>query len=154
MFTIPPDKDNNARICEDSIEFTMADSSPPSFVTFHKIVSMVLPDSNFNSNSSEFPTLESRLHKCDMNITPLSREEVRRRLQDHDDDESEHEEPPMSKLMSIVVGTKTRHVQSRPTPINDPIIRDRLIDAEKLEDKIIALDYRLKLDQCLHRSYF
>jgi hypothetical protein len=44
-------------------------------------------------------------------------------------------------------------VKRRPTPLNDPLIRDRLIDPKTLEEQIIALDFRLQLDHCLQSNY-
>jgi hypothetical protein len=78
--------------------------------------------------------LSTRYARCDTQFEPITREEARQRLK-------LQEESPS-------------RVQRRGTPLNDPVIKARLIDETSLENKIIALDYRLKLDGCLQNQYF
>jgi hypothetical protein len=85
--------------------------------------------------------LESRLRRCESNITPMTPEEARQRII--------YEEKAPITLKTLVHGP----VKRRPTPLNDPLIRDRLIDPKKLEEQIIALDFRLQLDHCLQSNY-
>ena len=76
--------------------------------------------------------LRTRFARCDTQFEPITREEARQRLK-------LQEESP----------SRVR----RGTPLNDPVIKARLIDETSLENKIIALDYRLKLDGCLQNQY-
>ena len=85
--------------------------------------------------------LESRLRRCESNITPMTPEEARQRII--------YEAKAPITLKTLVHGP----VKRRPTPLNDPLIRDRLIDPKKLEEQIIALDFRLQLDHCLQSNY-
>ena len=77
--------------------------------------------------------LKTRFARCETQFEPITREEARQRLK-------LQEESPS-------------RVQRRATPLNDPVIKARLIDETSLENKIIALDYRLKLDGCLQNQY-
>ena len=76
--------------------------------------------------------LKTRFARCETHFEPITREEARQRLK-------------------LQVESPNR-VQRRPTPLNDPVIKARLIDEMSLENKIIALDYRLKLDGCLQNQ--
>ena len=76
--------------------------------------------------------LKTRFARCETQFEPITREEARQRLK-------LQEESPS-------------RVQRRGTPLNDPVIKARLIDETSLENKIIALDYRLKLDGCLQNQ--
>jgi hypothetical protein len=89
--------------------------------------------------------LETCLSQCESRLLPISREEARERILRHDD-----------KLPTIRGTPPTlaeAPVQRRRTPLNDPVIKHRLIDEATLERQIIALDYRLRLDRCLQNHY-
>mmetsp|Transcript_23143 Transcript_23143/g.38255 ORF Transcript_23143/g.38255 Transcript_23143/m.38255 type:complete len:122 (-) Transcript_23143:328-693(-) len=90
---------------------------------------------------------ETRFGRCEHSIAPLSRRAARERmasdpaalLQDDDDDTDNN--IPLHKHPEVTLKRQL-------TALNDPIVR-QLLNAKEVEDKIIALDYRLKLDMCL-----
>lgn len=90
--------------------------------------------------------LESRLQQCESKIKPMTRSEARERIR--------YETKVCIKLRTQQQngGGGGAPIQRRPTPLNDPLIRDRLIDRSELEDKMIALDFRLKMDRCLQEK--
>jgi hypothetical protein len=94
-----------------------------------------------------FMDLESRLQQCESKIRPMTRSEARERIR--------YETKVCIKLRTQQNGGGAgagAPIQRRPTPLNDPLIRDRLIDQSELEDKMIALDFRLKMDRCLQEK--
>lgn len=84
---------------------------------------------------------ETRFGRCEHAIAPISREAARDRMASdpaallQDDNIPLHHTPPVTLKRQL-------------TALNDPIVR-RLLNDKEVEDKIIALDYRLKLDMCL-----
>lgn len=87
--------------------------------------------------------LETCLSQCESRLLPISREEARERIR-------QDEKVPMRGMSPTLVEAP---VQRRRTPLNDPAIKHRLIDEALLEIQIIALDYRLRFDQCLKNHY-
>ena len=87
--------------------------------------------------------LEVCLSQCESRLLPITREEARERIM------YGAKEP----TRGISVTLAEAPVQRRRTPLNDPVIKHRLIDEAKLENQIIALDYRLRLDRCLQNQY-
>jgi hypothetical protein len=87
--------------------------------------------------------LEVCLSQCESRLLPITREEARERIR------YGAKEP----MRGISLTLAEAPVQRRRTPLNDPVIKHRLIDEAKLENQIIALDYRLRLDHCLQNQY-
>lgn len=88
---------------------------------------------------------ESRFGRCEHAIAPLSREEARERM------ESDPAALETTTPLYYSPDPQEREpvsLRRQLTALNNNVVQ-HLIDDKEVEDKIIALDYRLKLDMCL-----
>lgn len=119
--------------------------------------------SNKISEGSTAGDYVARSRRCERNIAPLTREQAQQRIEcTYDPVTLEqrcsptnalyHRRPTTVLLKGLNNTNKEEALWKHLAALNGPAILDELTDTKKMVDKIISMDYRLKLDTCLRRD--